>query len=696
MSQTDYRISFDTGGTFTDFALQNEKTGAFVFGKVPSTNLDPSIAVLSGMSSLLNAEGVDHGQLRGLYHATTVATNAILERRGAKCALVTTKGFRDIFMIGRQKRHETYDLHLDKPQPLTLRKNVFEVEERVSHSGEVLKPLNQGEIEALVSKLKSNGYQSVAICLMHSYANSAHEQRLADAIKVEMPEILISISSEVSPKYREYERTSTVLADAYIKPIVDQYINRMSESLAGKGVSQDFLVMQSNGGLVTPNLSQRFPVRIVESGPAAGVEMCAVIGRLLNETHLLTFDMGGTTAKLGAIDDGVPAISPTFEVDQVQYRPGSGLPLNISSIELLEIGAGGGSIATVDTGVIKVGPKSAGAEPGPICYGNGGEEPTITDANIVLGYLNPDYFNGGAMTLDLEAAKAGAAERIAKPLGIALEEAAWGIHAVANANMERAMRIVSIEKGRDPRRYAVVAFGGAGPLHACRLARSLGAPRVIVPYGAGVGSALGLLAADSRLDASTTRILPLQKDAIPSIKDIFKQLGERVSEELSALKDAEDVEWDRAIYARYVGQGYEIRVDLPDGEIDDGFLESAIQTFHEAYKQNYGYCQPDHPVEAADWNLTATVKRDSTALQSSSFKATARDAVRAKRRAYCPEARGFVDHEILNRAALRDLGEVVGPAVIEDDECTIVVPSKDKATISDRGDVIIEIHNEAS
>ena len=395
--------------------------------------------------------------------------------------------------------------------------------------------------------------------------------------------LAVSLSSDLSPKFREYERTSTVVANAYIKPIVNRYVSRLTGALKERGLTSDLFIMQSNGGLVSPELACDMPIRIVESGPAAGVLLCGVIGREEGLDRVLTFDMGGTTAKLGAIDGGEPAITPTFEVDQVRYRKGSGLPINVPAVELLEIGAGGGSIAATDMGIIKVGPESAGADPGPVCYRRGGERPTVTDANVVLGYINPDYFNGGAMRLDAKAAADAIAERIGKPLGLDAGEAAWGIHRIANANMERAMRIVSVERGRDPRKYALVAFGGAGPLHAARLARALGIPRVIIPYGAGVGSAIGMLEANSKLDASMTRLLRLGDGAETEIEDIYRQLETRVRADLARMSAGAEPAISRFAYLRYAGQGHDIRVDLPPFPVRAGYAAEIAARFEAAY-----------------------------------------------------------------------------------------------------------------
>lgn len=480
------QIAFDIGGTFTDFALHDPADGRVAIWKVPTTPREPGRAVLEGLRARIAAGGLRPEAVDAALHATTIATNAILERKGSRTALVTTAGFRDVLLIGRQKRHDTNDLHLDKPRPLVRRADILEVTERLAPDGAVLTRLDEAEAEAVAARIAEGGYESAAVVFLHAYANPAHERRMAEILAARAPGLRLSLSSEVAPKWREYERTSTTVADAYVAPLVQGYLAALEGSLRDLGIRAELSVMQSNGGVASVELARTWPVRIVESGPAAGVLMCAEVGREEGSSHVMTFDMGGTTAKLGAIDGGVPSTTPSFEVDAVNYRKGSGLPLSVTAIDLLEIGAGGGSIARTRVGLITVGPDSAGAEPGPVCYGRGGAAPTITDANLVLGYLNPGFFNGGAMGLDRAVAAEAIGRDIARPLGLSVEQAAWGVHSVANANMERAMRIVSIERGRDPRRYALVAFGGAGPLHACRLARALEVPRVIFPRGAGV------------------------------------------------------------------------------------------------------------------------------------------------------------------------------------------------------------------
>ncbi|MBN8749782.1 MAG: hydantoinase/oxoprolinase family protein, partial [Variovorax sp.] len=529
------RLSFDIGGTFTDFVLEDQARGTTRYWKTLSTPSAPEEAVVRGVKELLAAEGVAASRVGMLLHATTVATNAILERKGSRTALITTEGFRDVLLLGRQKRYSTYNMHLAKPAPLIRRRDIFELAER-SFLREKSNVAPAAEaVDALLRDIVARGYEAVAICLLHAYVNPAHEAFVAERATALGLAIDVSLSSVVSPRFREYERTSTVVANAYVKPIVSRYVTRLDRALKAEGIAADLYIMQSNGGLVSPELATGMPVRIIESGPAAGVLMCRAIGREEGMPDLLTFDMGGTTAKLGAIDHGEPAILPTFEVDQVQYTPGSGLPLNIAAVELLEIGAGGGSIATAELGAIRIGPESAGSEPGPVCYGRGGTRPTVTDANLVLGYLNPAAFNGGNMRLDLEGARRAIATHVAEPLGISVEEAALGIHLMATANMERALRVVSVERGRDPGRYALVGFGGAGPVHAARLARNLHIPTLVLPRGAGVGSALGLLAADPKVDYTVTQVLPMQSGAMATVRRLHHALQARASGDLDRL-----------------------------------------------------------------------------------------------------------------------------------------------------------------
>ncbi len=687
---TPYRIGVDVGGTFTDFVLRDEKTGRVAVHKTPSTPADPSEAVRNGLPALLERAGAGTTEVGHFLHATTVATNAIIQRRGAKTALITTRGFRDVLILGRQKRYETYDLHMQKPDPLIPREQIFEVRERVSFEGEVLEPLDPEDLEAVIGRIAEGGFQAVAVALLHAYANPAHERAVAAALARRLPAAALSLSVEVSPKLREYERANTTVANSFVKPLVGAYVRRLAEDFAALGSTAELSIMQSNGGLVSPALASDYPVRIVESGPAAGVLLAGQIGKQLGADRVLSFDMGGTTAKLGAIDGGEPVIAPTFEVDPVRYKKGSGLPINVPSVELVEIGAGGGSIAQEADGAIRVGPESAGADPGPVCYGADGLRPTVTDANLALGYLNPAYFNGGAMGLDRAAAEAALLEHVAEPLGLSVEEAAWGIHLVATGNMEHALRVVSVERGRDPRRYALVAFGGAGPLHASRMARTLGVRRVVVPKAAGVGSAVGMLAAESRLDASVTRLVRLDDAAPEEITAIYAGLEARLADDLAHLAVARPPVFRRFAYMRHTGQGFEIHVDLPDGAIDADFPAACEAAFRAAYKARYRTEDPESAVEGVDWALAAIVPNAGNAAGGDEAPAVSGKPA-GIRKAWFPEAGGMTPAAVWRRDAIGADTVIDGPAIVEDAEATTLILPGDRARLGAGGHLLIEV-----
>ena len=686
------RLSFDIGGTFPDFVLR-DAAGETHTLTVPSTPHDPAEAVLNGLNRLLSQSKCRAEAIDTILHATTVATNAVIERTGGRTALITTEGFRDVLIIGRQKRYETYDLYLKKPAPLVPRRDILEVRERIGFDGEIIEKLDDESLDEVAERLAAGGYDAIAVALLHAYANPDHERRIRDRLAAVLPETAVSISSEVSPKFREYERSNTTVANSYIKPLVSQYIARLETTLAEKGFRNDFFIMQSNGGLVSPELARDFPIKIVESGPAAGVLMARDIGAAEGQENVISFDMGGTTAKLGAIDDGAPAIVPTFEIDPVRYKPGSGLPISIPAVELLEIGAGGGSIARAELGTIAVGPESAGADPGPICYGQGGERPTVTDANLVLGYLDPDYFNDGALRLDQAAAAACIARDLADPLGLTPEEAAWGVHLIATNNMEYAIRLVSVERGRDPRKYAMVAFGGAGPLHAARLARKIGVPKVIVPNGAGVGSAIGLLRAEPKIDASTTRLLRMNETTGDTLRAIYEDLETRIRANLERLGAAEEPDWSRFAYMRHAGQGFEIHVPLPDGAIGDDYPASAATAFREGYARRHQFSDGDGDVEGVDWYLVATLPT-ATDTATSSEQQPGPSRRTGSRPAYFPETGGFVETRILDRAKVAEETALAGPAIIEDPDSTTVVPPGDRIELSAEGHLVILIGQE--
>jgi len=696
MKPMQYRIAFDIGGTFTDFVIQEVTTGRQRFAKILSTHQEPAKAMVQGISTLLERCNAKPEQVVEVLHATTIATNAIIERKGARTALVTTRGFRDVLLIGRQKRYEMFDLHLDKPRALVERCDIFELNERILHDGTIEQAIDRSQLDQIAEKLAEAGYQSVAICLLHSYANTYHELKAAEIIrekfaKRDLP-LQVTLSCEISPKIREYERTSTTVADAYVKPMVSRYVQDLRSRLDELGIAGELSVIQSNGGLITPKLAINKPISIVESGPAAGVLMCAAVGDMEGCEQVLSFDMGGTTAKLGAISHGEPSILSSFEVDQLRYKAGSGLPLNISAIELLEIGAGGGSVASLDLGLLKIGPESAGSEPGPICYGRGGTRPTVTDANLVLGYLDSNYFNDGSMRLDMAAARKGIENHIALPLGISVEQAAWGIHAMATANMERATRIVSVERGRDPREHAMVAFGGAGPLHAARLAMGVGVPKVIIPLGAGVGSAIGLLEAVPRLDYSSTRIVPMQAGNSGVLVQVLSQLRARAQTDIASLTP-QPLEFAFFANLRYVGQGYELRVALPAlDQIADPAAAVAVacEDFARAYRSTYGYDDGTDRIEGIDWHLTVSGESRTAPVAYAINLANGIAPIGARtRRVWFPEFGDYRDTPVRHRDDLCNGLVVEGPAILEEAESTTVIPPGCRAHLSDNGHLIV-------
>ncbi|NNM74156.1 hydantoinase/oxoprolinase family protein [Enterovirga aerilata] len=683
------QVAFDVGGTFTDFALSEAGAVQQTFLKVPTTYPDPAKGVIAGLHQLIDAGWLDPDECDLVLHATTIATNAILERKGARTALITSMGFRDVLIIGRQKRHRTYEVAVNRTKPLLARSDIFEIRERVGADGEIVEPLDEAALDALARRLAEGGYDAVAVCLLHAYANPTHELSVRDALLRHAPYLRISLSHVVSPKIREYERTSTTVADAYVGPAVERYVASLKASLADLGITPSLSIMQSNGGLISTELACRMPIRIVESGPAAGVLLCAAVGRDEGLKNLLTFDMGGTTAKLGAVDDGEPAIVSGFEVDAADYKKGSGLPLNISSIELVEIGAGGGSIAEPLMGLLQVGPQSASSWPGPACYGRGGVRPTVTDANLLLGYLAADGFNNGAMTLDAEASRNAVQLHVASPLGLSVTEAAWGIHALATNNMERALRIISIERGRDPRDYTLIAFGGAGPLHAARLARQASVGRVLVPLGAGVGSALGLLRAAPKLDALTTRILPLVPESAVSMSEVFADLEAKLRSDLRQAHLTAQGSFQRAIYMRYKGQGFELKVSVPDGPIDHSFVAAARDAFQAAYRRIYGTAVPGSEIEAIDWLLVWQADAPGRRASVATHPMDAADPT--TREVYFPETDGFVSCRIFSRSALAPGAVFDGPVIVTEPETTTVVLPGDRLEVTRQGNLLITI-----
>ncbi|MBI4504897.1 MAG: hydantoinase/oxoprolinase family protein [Chloroflexi bacterium] len=686
-----FRLGFDVGGTFTDFALQDERTGQLFIGKCLTTPDDPARGVLEGAQALLEERGLGWTDVHQAIHAATLGANTVIERKGAKTGLITTRGFRDVLEIQRQLRYNIHDLFLDKHPPLVPRNLIAEVAERLWHDGTVRQPLDEGDVRRALALFQADDVQAVAVCLLHAYANPAHERRIGEIVRAQAPHLALTLASDIAPQYREYERASTAVVNAYLQPLMARYIARISDALAASGYRGAWYMMQANGGLSRAALMADMPVRSVESGPAAGVLMAARYGALAGVDDLIAFDMGGTTAKACLIKDRQPATVGTMEIDRLALRAGSGLPINQAGMDLVEIGAGGGSIAHVSHGLLQVGPHSAGADPGPACYGRGGRRPTVTDADVLLGYLNPDYFLGGRMHLDRAAAEAAVGEHVARPLGLGLDQAAWGIYQIANVNMERAIRAISVEQGHDPRTLTLVAFGGAGPLHAARLGRSLGLGRAILPAAAGVTSAIGLLIADVRFDLARTRIAPLGDLDVATLNAVFGELEVQARALLDATGIAGERRIGRSADMRYAGQGYELEITLPDGPWAEG-IHARIRAAHDAhYAAVYGYAEPDGEAELVTWKVCALCLPPRVELPRREAATGGLATPKGRRRAYFPEAGGWTDTAIYDRDALRPGMALAGPAVVEERESTTILLPDDTAAVDEYGSLIVTL-----
>ena len=689
-----YRIGSDIGGTFTDLILASEDGQTFQVGKVLTTPDRPDDAVVAGIQAVVGASGVPAAQVSHVLHGTTLFTNALIERTGARTALVTTKGFRDAIEIAREHRYDMYDLYMQRPRPIAPRHLRFELDERVLVDGSVRHAVDPAEVWRLADRLRTERIEAVGVCLLHAYANPAHERLVGTILREALPDTAVTLSSEVVPEIREYERTSTTLANVYVQRLAQQYLERLRDRLRGIGVGGGLFIMQSNGGLCEAETGGRYPVRLSESGPAAGALAAAHYGALLGHKDLLSFDMGGTTAKACVISDGEPLVSPEFEIDRrYRFKKGSGLPIKVPVIEMIEIGTGGGSIARVDAlRRLRVGPESAGARPGPVCYGLGGADPTVTDADLVLGYLDPDFFLGGEMWLDRDAARHAIVERVGKPLGLDPVQAAWGIHQLANESMAGAARIHAIERGKDVERFPIFAFGGAGPVHAFGVARILQSPSVIFPLGAGVMSAVGFLVAPLSFDF--VRTLPGVLDALDwgAIAGTVAEMEAEGRAILGRTIAADRIRFRRFADMRYRKQGYEIRVPIPDGLLDASRRDEIRRNFESAYRAIYGHTVRDAPVEAVSWRVVTQGPRPSLRLPTSARGGRdARAARKGVRRVYVSDARGYAEVPVYDRYALGAGATLEGPAVIEERESTVVVGAVARIRVDDAANVIVEV-----
>lgn len=701
-----YRLGIDIGGTFTDATLIDEASGATRIAKVPSTPHDPSIAFLRATERILREAGVPPSDVRYAVHGTTIATNAIIEGKIARTGFITTEGFRDMLEIARQTRPSLYDLQFEKPKPLVPRNLAFGVIERMDAQGRVLMPLEADQVRRAAEKLRAENVEAVAVCFLHAYLNPAHEKFAGEILSEVFPEAVVSLSSQVAPEIREYTRASTTIINVSLRPLVGRYLQNIQARLRDAGINAELLVMQSSGGVFTFAAASEKPVFIVESGPAAGVIAATHLGNALAQNNILSFDMGGTTAKAGMVQNGAPRVTKDFEVGVVAQAghsnaKGSGYPIRTPVIDLVEIGAGGGSIAWVDSGgALRVGPHSAGAEPGPACYGKGGTEPTITDANLVLGRINPKFFLGGEVELDTDRAREAIQKHCAEKLGIDVVSAAHGIIEIANAAMMNALRLVTVQRGYDPREFVLIAFGGAGPLHANRLAAEMDIPTTIIPLSPGIFSARGLVVTDLKHDYATTLIQRTDAVETQLIENAFENM-ERAGREMLHRENIADSEilFLRQVEMRYVGQSYELALALDshgetmNHELDARDIASLLEQFHRAHERAYGFSAPNEPTEFVNLRLTALGKIAKPGLRQMERAGdgeTGRQASKDSRPVYFSERGGFVDCAIYDRYKLGAGSYIDGPAIIEEFDSTTLIQPAFCARVDRYGNLLIQ------
>ncbi len=671
---THARLGVDIGGTFTDVVL--EVAAERWSTKVLTTYAAPEEAIIEGMHHVCAKASLEPRAIGQIIHGTTLATNALIERRGAKTALVTTRGFRDVIEMRTESRFEQYDLNLVLPEPLLPRNRRYVVNERMDATGQALIPLDRAEVEALAGELSAAGYESIAIGLLHSYVNDAHERLIRDVFAERLPNVMVSLSSQVSPQMREYERFNTTVANAYIKPLMKRYLSRLRERLAAEGADCAVFLMHSGGGIISLESAAEFPVRLVESGPAGGAVFAADIAARHGLTKVLSFDMGGTTAKICLIKDQTPKTARVFEVARTyRFKKGSGMPISIPVIDMVEIGAGGGSLAHVDVlNQIRVGPQSAGSEPGPACYGRGGERPAVTDADLVLGKLDPENFAGGSIALQLEQSRSALLTQLGTRLDMQALEAAWGVAEVVDENMANAARVHAVENGEDLAEYTMIAFGGAAPLHAARLCEKLGIDRCLVPVGAGVGSAIGFLRAPFSFEANRSVFTKIDDFDASAVKQLFDEMeAEARGFVRSCAADAEVLS-EHKVYMRYVGQGWEIPVRLSADQAHSPDAETFLALFEADYEKLFGRTVTGMDVEITVWSVNAfTASSQAPPVEGVEPIAPAR--ANGRRELFDAGAGRATDAAEILREDMTPGVWVNGPAIITEEETSVVVPA---------------------
>ncbi len=692
-----YLLGCDIGGTFTDFALIDLQSGRVRVYKCLSTPDDPAKAVFEGIKKFINEDKDCLGQTLELIHGTTLVINAIIERKGAKTALVTTRGFKDIIEIARELRYEVYNFQIEYPVPLVPRHLRFEVGERMAYDGKVIERMEEGEVLSLIEELKRNGIESIAICFLHSYKNPEHEKRVAAILKDRWPEVSVSISSEVLPQIEEYERTNTTIVNAYIKRVMEDYLMRIEKWLTSRGFEGVLYIMSSSGGVIPVDTAKTFPVRAIESGPAGGVMAAKFYSRLHDYNDILSFDMGGTTAKLCAVMRGEVSISRDYEVDRMRrFKKGSGIPLRTPVFDLIEIGAGGGSIAKVSSlGLLEVGPESSGAHPGPACYNLGGQNPTVSDADLILGYLNADYFCGGEIILNREKAEKAIEKKLAQPLQMTVEECAWGIHNIVNENMASAARIHINERGGDIRKMALVAYGGAGPVHALGLAEKIGITKILIPRSAGVMSAIGFFTSPRTFDLVQTYKVNLSEVNFKDIETTFRKMEQQVKTSLPPTQNENEIVYERSIEMRYEGQVDYVKVDVGDVNLSEMAKHRIQEKFDHVYQSLYTRIYPEMEVEFINLKVKGYIEEMQFKIPP--FKNDNKNiskAVKGHRHVFFSES-GYMDCAIYDRPFLFPGVKFIGPAVIEERESTTVVGPNAEVSIDDYGTIMITRRYEA-
>jgi N-methylhydantoinase A len=691
-----YRVGVDIGGTFTDIVLLGSD-GTIHTKKISSSVGNYAQAIVDGLSEVFRETGLDGGAIEEIRHGTTVASNAILEHKGARVGLITTKGFRDVLEIRTLRMPKLYDLGWTKPEPLVERYLRRVVDERIDHAGKIDRALDPADAERAVNALLAEKVEAIAICLLNSFANPAHELMLRDIVARKAPQLPLSVSCEVLPEIKEYERTSTTVINAYVMPIVATYLHALRRGLDNAGIPARLLLMQSNGGLTTDTAAAERPMNIIESGPAGGVVGAQALARAKNLEKIITFDMGGTTAKASMVEDGEVARAQEYAVGAgimigSRLLTGAGYTLKVPAIDLAEVGAGGGSHVWIDPGgALQAGPESAGAFPGPVCYDKGGTAPTITDANVLLGYINPGHLVGGAVKLNADKARAAFEEKIARPLGMTIERAAYGAHLIAASNMIRAIKAVSTERGRDPREFSLFAFGGNGPLFAAGMAAALGIGKVIVPPSAGLFSSFGLLYADVEHHYARTFRRLLRQADLGEIDRVWTAMAQQAGEQLTAEGfTGAAARLKRSAALHYKGQSYELTVPVPDGPIDGKMVAHLEEAFGQEHERTYGHrAGPDEPVELVAIQLVGAGLREGSGVPRYVRSSRAESEVRASRLAWFGDKHGWIDTPVLSRA---DLAEgKTGPLIIDEYDTTCVVPPGARAERDGAGNIVITL-----